>query len=51
MILCMFLYLPRCALDIFATGKRVNHGRDYGLEIPANFHFYRPEPLNWLKIK
>ena len=32
-----------CALDIFATGKRVNHGGEYGLEIPTIFHFYGPK--------
>ena len=26
-----------------STGKHVNHGAEYGLEIPTNFHFYRPE--------
>ena len=31
------------SLGIFGTGKRVNHGGEYGLEIPANFHFYGPE--------
>ena len=40
MIVSMFLFLFYCALDIFATGKRVNHGGDYGLEIPANFYFH-----------
>ena len=39
----MFLPLPHYALDIFATGKRVNHGRQYGQEISAKFHFYWPE--------
>ena len=34
-----------CVLDIFATGKHVNHGGEYGLEIPANFHFYGPEKV------
>ena len=43
MIKSMFLSLSRCTLDIFATGKRVNHGGEYGLEIPANFSFYGPE--------
>ena len=35
----MTVSLPHCALDIFATRKRVNHGGEYGLEIPENFHF------------
>ena len=38
MIVSMLLHLPHCALDIFATGKRVN--REYGLEITANIDFY-----------
>ena len=40
MIVSMFLFLFYYALYIFATGKRVNHGGDYGLEIPANFYFH-----------
>ena len=43
MIVSMFLSLPHCALDIFATGKRVKHGGEYRLEIPADFHLYVPE--------
>ena len=43
MIVFMFQSLHYCALDIFATGKPVNHGGKYGLGIPANFHFYGPE--------
>ena len=39
----MFLSLPHCNLDIFSTGKHVNHGDDYGLEILANFPLYGPE--------
>ena len=31
------------ALDIFATGKLVNHGGKCGLEIPEKFQFYGPE--------
>ena len=39
--------LVHCALGIFATGKRVSHGGEYGLEIPTIFHFYGPSrPLN-----
>ena len=36
----LILFLLHYTLDISATGKRVNHGGEYGLEIPANFHFY-----------
>ena len=43
MIVSMFLSLPHCGWYIFATGKHVNHGGEYGLEIPTNFHFYEPE--------
>ena len=41
----MPLSLPHWTLNIFETGKRVNHGGDYGLEIPENFHFYGPEEV------
>ena len=52
MIVSMFLSLPHFALDIFGTGKHVNHRGEYGLEIPANFHFMDlKKPLNWLKNK
>ena len=48
----MFLFLPHCAFDIFVTGKRINRGGGYGLEIPANFYFNGPEKaINWLKNK
>ena len=39
----MFLSLPNCALKIFVTGKRINRGGGYGLEIPARFYFHGPE--------
>ena len=42
MIVSMFLSLTHCALNIFATGKRVNHGGECELEIPASFHFHGP---------
>ena len=29
LIVSMFLFLPHCTLDIFATRKRVNHGDEY----------------------
>ena len=38
-IVLIFLSLSHCALDIFATGKNVNHRDEYGLEIPTNFQF------------
>ena len=45
MILSMFLFLSNCALIILVTGKRVNHGGEYGLEVPANFLFYGSEKI------
>ena len=51
-ILYMFLSLSHRALNIFVTGKRINRGGRYGLEIPANFYFYGPKKvINWLKNK
>ena len=47
MIVSIFLYLSHCAWDIFATGKHVNHGGEYGREIPPIFHFLGlKKPLN-----
>ena len=43
MIASMFLTLPGCTLSIEVTGKRVSCEVGYGLEVPANFHFYGPE--------
>ena len=46
MIVSIFLSLSHCALDIFATGKHVNHRDEYGLEIPTHLqslHFHGPE--------
>ena len=38
-------------IDIFATGKHVNHGVEYGL-LNTIFHFYGPKkPLNAPKNK
>ena len=45
MIVSTFLSLLRCALDVFATAKCVNHGGEYGLEISAIFLFYGPEKI------
>ena len=39
----LYSSLPHYVLDIFATGRRINHGGEYRLEIPANFHFCGPE--------
>ena len=43
MIISMFLSLHHRALDTFVTGKRVNHGGECGLEIPATCYFHKPE--------
>ena len=51
MTVSMFLSLPHCALDIFATEKRVNHGREQGIKIPVNFQFYGLENDNKLAKK
>ena len=45
MIVSVFLSLLCCTLNVFATGKHVNHGGEYGREIPANFLFYGPEKI------
>ena len=50
MIVSIFLSLPHCALNIFTTAKRVNHGED-GLEVPANFDDYVPEKIITLPKK
>ena len=51
-IVFIFLSVPHCALDIFVTGKRINRGATYRLEILANSDFYGPEKaINWLKNK
>ena len=40
-------------MDIFATGKHVNHRDKYGLEIATNPYIFMDlkRPLNWLKSK
>ena len=35
---CIHISVSYCALDVFATGKHVNHRDEYGLEIPTNLH-------------
>ena len=42
-----FSILVPLRIGIFGTGKHVNHGAEYGLEISTIFHFYEPKkPLN-----
>ena len=46
MIVSIFLFLSHCLLDIFATGKHLNHRDKYGLETGTNLqslHFHGPE--------
>ena len=48
----MYLSLPRCTLSVEVTGKRINRGAGYGLEIPAKFHIDGPEnAIRWIKTK
>ena len=50
MIVSMFLSLSHCALDIVATGKRVNHGGKFGIEIHVSFNLLDLEtPLKALR--
>ena len=43
-----FLTLPNCAIKCKATGKRINQGAVYGLEIPAQYKFFGAEKtVNW----
>ena len=52
MIVSTLLSLPGSTLNIEMTGKRVNCGAGYGLEIPANFYFYGPEnAIVWIRSK
>ena len=50
-ITSMFLFLPHCVSDIFATKKGVNHKCEYRLEISSNFRFHGPEKAIKLAIK
>ena len=43
-----FLTLPNCTIKCTVTGKRVNHGAGYGLEIPVNSKFLGPvKAIQW----
>ena len=45
----MILYTP---IEIEVVGKRLNHGRGYGLEIPIKYRFYSQEKIvQWLTKK
>ena len=41
----IFLTLPNCAIKWKVTGKRLNRGAGYGLEIPVQYIFFGPERL------
>ena len=46
---CIHISIPSpLRFKHLSTGKRVNHGGEYGLEIPANFHFNGPGKANKL---
>ena len=38
-----FLKIPNCTIGCKVTGKRVNHGAGYGLEIPVQYKFIGAE--------
>ena len=40
--ICISTLVP-LRIDIFETGKHVNHGGEYRLEISTVFHFYGPK--------
>ena len=42
-IVLIIIPLPHCALGISVSGKRVNHGGEYGLETALYFDFYGHE--------
>ena len=41
----IFLTLPNCAIKWKVTGKRLNRGAGYGLEIPVQYIFFGQERL------
>ena len=46
-----FLTLPNCVIKCTVTGKRVNHGAAYGLEIPVNFKLLGPtKAIQWAEM-
>ena len=45
-----FLLLPGCSIGVEVTGKRVNRGSGYGLEIPVCYRITGPEKAkSWIK--
>ena len=50
--LSLFLTLPRSFLETKVTGKRINRGGWYGLEVPCKYHISGQEKAaNWIKRK
>ena len=48
----MFLMILYTPIEIEVVGKRLNHGRGYGLEIPIKYRFYSQEKIvQWLTKK
>ena len=47
---CHFLSLPNCTISCEVTGKRVNRGGGYGLEIPVKYTFLGPnKAIEWIE--
>ena len=47
-----FLSLSSCSISCEVTGKRVNRGDGYGLEIPVKYKFIGLEKtINWMKTQ
>ena len=45
-----FLSLPNCIISCEVTGKRVNRGGGYGLEIPVKYTFLGPnKAIEWIE--
>ena len=47
-----FVKIPNCTIGCKVTGKRVNRGADYGLEIPVQYIFIgAEEAVEWTELK
>ena len=47
---CQFLSLPNGNISCEVTGKRVNRGRGYGLQIPVKYTFLGPnKAIEWIE--
>ena len=48
----LFLKVQNTSITAIVTGKRLNRGGGYGLEVPVTFTFYGPKKLmDWAKNK